>query len=218
MRKLIATGLLLIATCAKAQVTTINEDLWTTNNSQYFDNTSSYTILSGSVTVGGSIGFLFPVTGIKWEDGSITTSATTGIGGSGPAGPQGPSGSNGINGSNGVAGPPSLNNFTGTIPATTFYILISTSQSKYDVMTQNTDGTISVVSTNTTTTTYDVISNGNKLAWVSVADSDSVLWQRRTPTATFTVGPMAMLDTGGTNWIFSVDADGVFRTSTLGGF
>ena len=78
MIPLIAAALLLLSSPAHSQITTLNENLWATNNAFYLDTNTNYLVAGGSVTAQSNIGFSTPLTGIHWQDGSISTSATTG--------------------------------------------------------------------------------------------------------------------------------------------
>ena len=82
--KLAAALLLLLAPMAGAQtLTTLNENLWATNNAFYLDTNTNYLVLGGSATIPSNLGFSASLTGIHWADGSITTSAASGSGGGG---------------------------------------------------------------------------------------------------------------------------------------
>jgi hypothetical protein len=97
------------------------------------------------------------------------------------------------------------------------YVLISTGMNSYDLLTQNADGTLSVVSTTVTTPIPKFLSNGSYTSWVTADNSDNVLVELPT-SITLRFSDMALYDSSFNVWDVSIDSDGVFRTTAVGGF
>jgi hypothetical protein len=128
---------------------------------------------------------------------------------------QGPAGPTGAAGAQGPAGMNGLLTFAGNVVMS--YVLISTGMNSYDLLTQNTDGTLSVVLTTMTTTTPKFLSNGYFTSWVTADSSDNVLVESPT-SITLRFSDLALYDSSFNVWDVSIDSDGVFRTTSVGGF
>ena len=134
-----------------------------------------------------------PAVGIKWADGSTSTTAASGGGGGG--------GGSGLT----FAGPMSKS-----------VVILSTSTGLYDLLTVNTDGTITVVATGTVTTSANLLTNGSVSWWASADDSDSSVHMVLT-TVSLKVSDLALFDSSLNVWDLSVDSDGAYRTTLVGG-
>ena len=128
---------------------------------------------------------------------------------------QGLPGTPGPPGAQGLAGQNGLLTFAGNIVRS--YVLISTGMNSYDLLTQNTDGTLSIVSTTTATPIPRFLSNGSFTSWVTADSSDNVLRESQT-SITLRISDMALYDSSLNVWDISIDTDGVFRTTAAGGF